>query len=85
MDRAFHQEAGGVMDTHETRLEEMLALGRGKKRRATLERQIRVMERELARVMRDRPFKWQQRSATITAIIKARKFALDQLPLFPDA
>ncbi len=73
------------MDTHETRLDEMIALGREKKRRATLERQIRAMEQELARVMRDKPFKWPQRSATLTANIKARKFALDQLPLFPDA
>ena len=85
MDRAFHQEAGGVMDTHETRLEEMLALGRGKKRRATLERQIRALEKELARVMRDKPFKWPQRSATLVETIKTRKFALAQLPLFPEA
>lgn len=62
-------------------LDTVLALGRENKRRAVLHRQIGGLERGLERVMRDKPFKWPQRSARIVACIKAKKFELDQMEL----
>jgi hypothetical protein len=54
---------------------------RDRLRRIALHRKLGALENERDRVLRDHPFKWQQRAARLVNLIVATTFALNQLEL----